>query len=78
MAQEGVFTQQRGKQIRSSGHTWQERVRSGQLVGVVLVPAADGQLADGGGVGKLQVGGVPVEQALLQLLLSRVCAAQSG
>ena len=63
--------------VQSGGHTWQEGVCPGQLVGVVLVPAADGQLADGGGIGKLQVGRVPVEQALLQLLLSRVCAAQA-
>lgn len=46
--------------------TWQKAVCPRQLVGVVLVPASDGELFGGSRVGKLQVGGVPVEEALLQ------------
>ena len=44
-----------------------------ELVGVVLVPALQRQVLRGGRVGKFQVGHVPVEQALPQIVSAPFC-----
>lgn len=39
---------------------------------VVLIPASDRQVVDRGSIGKFQVGGVPIEEALPQLSFLQV------